>query len=157
MKRERRSLWRSISTSKKVNALSAPAVILYTFGITHFDDEGFMDGDPRILKSQIVPLRDDIPLSIVPQLCEEICGIHVKIGAEIPLWIAHKVGNEIFIEDPVSNHRQTFKGVHKKPSEIRKLVAKAKQITFLGARRVATNTLPAPDEAAKEKLREVKI
>jgi len=136
MKRERRSLWRSISTSKKVNALSAPAAILYTFAIAHFDDEGFMDGDPRILKSQIVPLRDDIPLSIIPQLTEEICGIHVKIGAEIPLWVAHKISIELYIEDPVFRQKQTFKSVHKNPSEIKKLVEKAKQITLLGAKRV---------------------
>ena len=145
-------MWRSISTSKKVNALSAPAVILYTFGISHFDDEGFMDGDPRILKSQVVPLRDDIPLSIIPQLIQEICGINVEIGAEIPLWVVHKIGSETFIEDPVFNKKQTFKSVHKKTSDIRKIVDRSKQITLLGARRVLAGTPSAPDRDAKEKL-----
>jgi hypothetical protein len=136
MKRERRSLWRTISISKKVNALSAPAVILYTFSISHFDDEGFMDGDARILKSQIVPLRDDIPVTIIPQLTEEISTIHEKLGVEIPLWIIHRISTEIYIEDPVFFKRQTFKGMHKTTSEIKILVDKAKQITLLGARRV---------------------
>ena len=137
MKRQRRSLWKSISTSIKVNALSAPAVILYTFGIAHLDDEGYMDGDPRILKSQVVPLRDDIPASIVPQLTEEIATIHEKLGIEIPLWVIHRIPPLIIIQDPASPKRQSFKGVHKIPSDLAQIVDKAKQISFLPSRKAS--------------------
>jgi len=137
MIRERRSLWASISTSKKVNALSLQAALLYTFSISHFDDEGFMDGDPRILKSQVVPLRDDIPASIVPQLTEEIATIHEKLGIEIPLWVIHRIPPLIIIQDPANPKRQSFKGIHKIPSELAQIVDKAKQISFLPSRKAS--------------------
>ena len=127
MIRERRSLWTSISTSKKVNALSLQAALLYTFAISHFDDEGFMDGDPRIIKSQIVPLRDDIPVEIIAHLIAEISTIHEKVGAEIPLWVIHNSSTELYLQDPVFNERQSFKGIHKIPSKIKMIVEKVKK------------------------------
>jgi hypothetical protein len=69
--RERRSLWGSISTSRKVNRLSLKAALLYTWAIPHFDDEGFQEGDPQTLKARIVPLRDEIPVSEIAALVSE--------------------------------------------------------------------------------------
>jgi hypothetical protein len=103
MTRERRSLWGSISTSKKVNALSNQALILYVFTIPHLDDEGYIDGDPKYLKSQVVPYRNDIPLRKIPSLIDEISGVHHKIHSEIPLWVVHKVNSDTIILNNARN------------------------------------------------------
>jgi hypothetical protein len=121
--RERRSLWGSISTSKKVNALSAQGVILYTFTMPHLDDEGFIDGDPKALKYTAVPLRDDIPVEEIEKLINEIATVHKKVqSTPIPLWIIHKTSQGNFIQDPVFHERQFFKGIRKKPSKIKDVV-----------------------------------
>ena len=121
--RERRSLWGSISTSKKVNALSAQALILYVFTMPHLDDEGFIDADPRILKYTAVPLRDDIPVEEIPKLLDEISNVHKRIeSSPVPLWIIHKTSQGNFIQDPVFNERQSFRGIRKKPSKIKDVI-----------------------------------
>jgi hypothetical protein len=117
--RERRSLWGSISTSRKVNRLSLKAALLYTWAIPHFDDEGFQEGDPQTLKARIVPLRDEIPVSELVTLVEEICAQG--------LWILHRIKpenrcEEVYIQDPVFDKRQSFHGIHKFPSEIKALL-----------------------------------
>lgn len=162
MKRERRSLWTSISTSKKVNALSAPAVILYTFAIPHFDDEGFMDGDPRIIKSQIVPLRDDVTIEMIPHLVAEISTIHDKVGSQTALWIIHKESTDVYIQDPVFDERQSFRGIHKSQSKIKLIVEKLKKKkkdTIPGAETVpdGCDIKTAPGAETVHKLSEVKL
>jgi hypothetical protein len=123
MKRERRSLWGSISTSKKVNALSDRALILYVLAISHLDDEGFIDGDPRVLKSTVVPLRDNIQIKDMNTLTDEISTVHTRVqSTPIPLWMVHKTSQGTFIQDPVFNERQSFKGIRKIPSKIKDVV-----------------------------------
>lgn len=121
--RERRSLWGSISQSKKVNALSDRAIILYVFTMVQLDDEGFIDGDPRTLKSTSVPLRDDIPLKDIEKLIYEISTVHKRVqSSPKPLWIIHKTSQGVFIQDPYFNERQSFKGIRKKHSDIKDVV-----------------------------------
>lgn len=121
--RERRSLWGSISTSKKVNALSDRALILYILTISHLDDEGFIDGDPRVLKSTVIPLRDNIQIKDIEGLVNEISTVHSRVqSTPIPLWLVHKTTQGVFIQDPVFNERQSFKGIRKKPSKIKDVV-----------------------------------
>ena len=115
--RERRSLWGSISTSKKVNLLSMKAALLYTWAIAHFDDYGLQEGDARILKATIVPLRDDIPLNEIPDLIHEIASTKAN-ETDPPLWVVYHTEKDTFICDPVNSERQTFHGFHKKPSKI---------------------------------------
>jgi hypothetical protein len=123
--RERRSLWGSISRSKKVSALSDRALILYTLTIPHLDDEGFIEADPRFLKSVVVPLRDNIQIKDIGRLIEEISTVHTRVqSSQIPLWTVHKTSEGDFIQDPVFNERQSFKGIRKKPSKIKDVVDK---------------------------------
>lgn len=121
--RERRSLWGSISRSKKVNALSDRAVILYLFTMPQLDDEGFIDADPKLIKSVAVPLRENIQIKDIPKLIEEISTIHQQVqSSQIPLWKVHKTPEGDFLQDPVFNERQSFKGIRKKPSKIKDVV-----------------------------------
>lgn len=121
--RERRSLHKVISTSRKVNALSLKAALLYTWSISHEDDEGYQEGDPRTLKHTVIPFRDDIPIEDIKPLILEICTIHQKVNDSTPLWNLFHIHNKVFIQNPVSNQKQTYHGVHKIPSEIKKLIA----------------------------------
>jgi hypothetical protein len=114
MTRERRSLWGSISQSKKVNKISLKAALLYTWAISHFDDEGFQAGEPRDIKINIVPFRDDIPL-------EEIKNLIIELNIA-ELWDVFHINSTVYIRDPVWDQRQFFKGIHKIPSKIKKII-----------------------------------
>ena len=46
-----------ISVSGRVNDLPIPAALLYTWMITHLDVEGRMQGDARLIKQQVIPLK----------------------------------------------------------------------------------------------------
>jgi hypothetical protein len=118
MPRERRSLWRSISTSKKVNRISLKAALLYTWAIPHFDDEGYMEGDPETLKVKIVPFRREFSIREVKKLTHEL--------KNQGLWEIFEVSDATYIRDPVFNDYQTFKGIHKIPSKIRPLIKQEK-------------------------------
>jgi len=116
--RQRRSLWSDIYQSSKVNKLSIPATLLYTWAIANFDDYGFQEGDPRLIKGLMFPKRDDMTIEKIESLIEEI----LSIEDDPPLWRVYCIGQESFIQDPVWFHRQTFHGIHKKPSKILKLL-----------------------------------
>lgn len=157
--RERRSLHKSICTSKKVNALSLKGEILYYRSITWEDDEGYQEGDPRTLKHNLVPFRDDIPLEEIKGLILEICTIHEKVNDSTPLWNLFHIGNKVFIQNPVADKRQTYHGVHKIPSEIRKLIGNAQSTKLKwcssGAVMVQTGAQRVP-KLSEVKLSEVK-
>jgi len=122
MTRERRMLWGSICQSKKVNKLSLKAALLYTWAIPHFDDEGFQPGEPRDLKINIIPFRDDIPL-------EEIKKLEIEIIIA-GLWKIFHINSTVFIQDPVWNERQSFKGIHKYPSKIKQIIGNTPETVF---------------------------
>ena len=130
MARERRSLWGSISTSRKVNALSLKAAILYTWSIPHEDDEGFQEGDPKALKHTVVPYRDDIPLEEIKPLILEILTIHQKLNDGTPLWKLFHIGNSVFLHNPVFHKRQSYRGIKKIPSKIKELVGTTPETVF---------------------------
>jgi len=55
-----RMLAPSISTSERVNVLSLKAALIYTWLITHCDDQGRMGSSPGTIKGIVCPLRIDI-------------------------------------------------------------------------------------------------
>ena len=114
MARERRSLWGSISQSKKVNTVSLKAALLYTWAIPHFDDEGYQAGEPRDLKINIVPFRDDISI-------EDIKNLEIELVIA-KLWVIFHINSTAYIQDPVWDQRQFFKGIHKIPSKIKQII-----------------------------------
>jgi len=116
--RQRRSLWSDIYQSTKVNKLSIPAALLYTWAISNFDDYGFQEGDPRVIKGVIFPKRDDMTIEKIENLIEEI----LSTEDDPPLWRIYCIGNESFIQDPVWFDRQSFHAIKKKPSKILKLL-----------------------------------
>jgi hypothetical protein len=51
-----RMLHKKISISTQVNRLSLPARLLFTWMISHADDEGKLKGDPEYIKATVVPM-----------------------------------------------------------------------------------------------------
>lgn len=51
-----RMLHKSISTSSQVNKLSLPSRLLFTWMISHADDEGKLKGEPEYVKATVVPM-----------------------------------------------------------------------------------------------------
>ncbi len=144
--RERRSLWGSISTSEKVNRCSWKAALLYTWAIPHFDDEGFQEGTPKALKHNVVPYREDIPLSDIKNLILEL--VFEK------LWDVFHINSTAYIYDPVFFERQPMGGIHRIPSKIKKLLGDTPKTEFnITATRVAQHT---PLCISEVKLSEVK-
>ena len=128
MSRDRRSLWKNISTSMKVNTISLKAALVYTWAIPFFDDEGYQDGDPRILKGKIVPLRNEITVNDLKKITQEI--------AQAGLWVILDVNGSIFIQDPVFDRYQTFHSLHKIPSKIKSVIENHQNSTRVGAEMV---------------------
>ena len=122
MTRERRSLWGSITQSKKVNKVSMKAALVYTWAITKFDDDGFQPGEPRDIKVNVVPFRDDITI-------EDIKNIIIELNIA-GLWKVFHVNSTVFIQDPVFLERQSYAAIHKIPSKIRPLVEKTPETVF---------------------------
>ncbi len=56
---QRRMISKSISTSKRLSALTTFEALLFTWVIPHCDDFGRMDGNARIVKGIVMPLRDE--------------------------------------------------------------------------------------------------
>lgn len=53
-----RMIDRSISTSRKLSKVSDRSALIFSWTIPHTDDFGRMDGDARMIRAVVVPLRD---------------------------------------------------------------------------------------------------
>lgn len=149
--RQRRSLWSDIFQSSKVNKLSDSAALLYTWAISNFDDFGFQEADPRVIKGVIFPKRDHLTIEKIEILMQEI----LSVEESPPLWKLYIVGNETFIQDPVWFDRQSFHAIRRKPSKILKLLTEHQIDTGLSSELVKEGCQFG--SLSKEKLREVKL
>jgi hypothetical protein len=111
------------------------------------DDEGYMEGEPRDIKVNIVPFRDDIPL-------EEIKNLIIELNIA-GLWEVFHINSTAYIHDPVWNERQSFKGIHKIPSKIKQLIGGTPKTVYYST---PSGIIGRTSEVklSKEKLSEVK-
>lgn len=70
----RRMLSSRISLSRKINAVSDRAALLYTWIIPHLDELGLMEADPEIVRAQVVPLRKSFTPKVVSECLDELEG-----------------------------------------------------------------------------------
>jgi hypothetical protein len=93
---DRRMLWKLVSQSRKVNSLSMPAALLWTWAIPFFDRDGFMEAEPDFLKVNVVPRRVDVEESAIKPLVDEIVGKD--------LWVSfHDTSGVRVVLDPKFN------------------------------------------------------
>jgi len=90
---EKRMIWKSVSTSRKVNKLSIKAALLWTWCIPYFDVAGYLEVEPDYLKYNILPRRGDITEKDIEDLVKEI----ISSG----LWIRCNNSNGVaVVKDP---------------------------------------------------------
>lgn len=82
---EKRMIWKSVSTSRKVNKLSIKAALLWTWCIPYFDVGGYLEVEADDLKFRVMPRRNDIKEDEIQKLVDEI----VQVG----LWLRCKTDN----------------------------------------------------------------
>ena len=68
----RRMLHNKISTSLQVNRLSLEAQLLFTWLISHADDEGRLKGEPEYVKATVVPMKESWTFKDVAGYLDEI-------------------------------------------------------------------------------------
>ncbi|MGD1118067.1 MAG: hypothetical protein ABR886_01095 [Dehalococcoidales bacterium] len=59
-KAKARLLYSTISSSERVSELGAAGALIYTWLLTHCDDQGRYAGSAKKVKAEVVPLIDDI-------------------------------------------------------------------------------------------------
>lgn len=128
-----------------------PAALLYTWAIANFDDYGFQEGDPRVLKGVIFPKRDEMTVENIEKLVEEI----LSVQDNPPLWRVYCIGEQSFIQDPVWFQRQSFHAIRKKSSKILKLLVEHQIDTGLTPELVSEGCQFG--SLSEEKLSEVKL
>lgn len=97
---QRRMISKSISTSKRLSALSTFEALLFTWTIPHCDDYGRMDGNAKIVKGIVMPLRDET--------IEEVESA-LKILTKKQLIERYTVDEEEYLQITKWDDHQTFK------------------------------------------------
>ncbi|HBY09774.1 hypothetical protein A2274_00260 [candidate division WWE3 bacterium RIFOXYA12_FULL_43_11] len=95
-----RMIHNKISLSLQVNELSDKAALLFTWAISHADDDGRMIGDAKTMHARIVPLRK-WSVSLLEKLLEEITNKG--------LWQRWKQNNLWYIEFPTWKRYQQIR------------------------------------------------
>jgi len=112
----------SISTSKKVNSVSLKAALIYTWSISHEDDDGYQDGEPKDIKHNIVPYRDDISVEDCKKAIIELSiASYGRFSTRIP-HVIYKI--------QITFKRQTYHGIKKIPSKIKNLLGSTPESVY---------------------------
>lgn len=104
-----RMLHKKISLSMQVNSLSLPAQLLFTWMITHADDDGKIRGEPEYIKATVVPMKK-WSFGLIKKYIEEI-----KNNKLIYFW---NKNDEWFIQFIKWNNHQSIKSDRYKESDL---------------------------------------
>jgi hypothetical protein len=107
-----------------------------------------------------VPFRSDISERQVKNISHEISRIHEKVGSLKPLWTIYEINGKQYIKDEYFEERQSFKGIHRQLSKIKKIIedSKTAPITTPLEHPTGADRVPKLSEVKlrEEKLSEVK-
>lgn len=95
---EGRFLSRSISTNEQLAGVSLEAALLFSWCIPHLDVDGRLAGNPMFLKSNVVPLRDEITLKKIPRLLTELARAVDRTGQPLLIW--YEAGRQQVLQFP---------------------------------------------------------
>ena len=99
---------RSISTSRKLSKVDDTTALIFTWIQPHTDEYGRMDGDARMIKATVVPLRD-----YSEEKVEEV----LKTLEKMDLIKRYTVDEEIYLEVINFDLHQTFRADRAKKAE----------------------------------------
>jgi len=149
--RDRRMLSNSISVSEKVNSISDAAALLYTWNVSHLDDDGRGDRSVFYLKTKVFPGRDHAKEGIA-QLREEIIKEKLMIPYDInghEYWYMPKETWEF-------HQRGSWQGRRRKPSSVPMPNTEKKGKQCSGSLKIVENS-DRTDNRSKEKLSKEKL
>lgn len=104
-----------ITTSRRFNSLDWDAQSFYIRLLTVVDDYGRYDADHRILKAYCFPLRDDVSLKAVANMCEQLQETRLiefysddegKPYLQLTKWKEHPRSEKSKFPDPVNICKQ---------------------------------------------------
>lgn len=104
----RRMIHNKISRSEQVNNLSNEAALLFTWMITHADDEGKLKGSSASIRATVLPMKE-LKNDDVEKLLQEIVGQGLiyrwsdefGIYIEFPTWFKHQTLQRDRIKDSI--------------------------------------------------------
>lgn len=105
----RRMINKSISTSEQVNSLPLECQLLFTWMITHADDDGKMKGSAPTVRGLVFPMKE--------YSVDDVEGMLQKIADAGLIW-RWSIGNETFIQFPTWKRHQQIRSDRYHPSEI---------------------------------------
>jgi hypothetical protein len=68
-------LHKNVSKSDKLGSVSLGAALMWTWLLTHVDDNGNYEDDPVLLKAHVLPKRRDVSLDDVQRFVEELVNV----------------------------------------------------------------------------------
>lgn len=135
---EGRFLSRSISTNEQLASVSFEAAMLFTWCIPHLDVEGRLAGNAMYLKSNVVPLRDEITLRKIPKLLAELAAAVDRQGQPLVIW--YEAGRQQVLQFPGFAGQQ--KGLRKDREAASKLPPVSEAVRILAG--IVAPKLPDP-------------
>ncbi len=102
-------LSKSICTSEQVNSLPLECQLLFSWMITHADDDGKMKGGAPTVRGLVFPMKEYTVIQVEEMLQK------IKDAGLIWRWA---VGNETFIQFPKWKRHQNIRADRHHPSEI---------------------------------------
>lgn len=100
-----RMVSRSIATSEQLAAVSLLADFLFRACIPFLDATGRMTGNPALIKSQVLPLRDEIHSGVMPELLRELANSVDHDGIPLVFW--YEINGAKVLEFPKFPEHQT--------------------------------------------------
>lgn len=132
-----RFISRSISSNEELAGVSIEAALLFSWSIPHLDIDGRVPGSPMWLKENVVPLRSEITLKIIPRCLEQLGAAIDRDGRSLIVWYETRLKQVLL-----------FPGFEGQQSLRRDREAKSRLPALGEATRIITGSIPGrtPDK-----------
>lgn len=100
-----RMVSRSIAMNEQLGEVSLLADFLFRACIPFLDATGRMTGNPALIKSQVVPLREEFNSGVIPELLRELANSVDHAGIPLVFW--YEINGAKVLEFPGFAHHQT--------------------------------------------------
>lgn len=87
---------RSISSNEELAGVSIEAALLFSWSIPQLDVDGRLPGSPMWLKTNVVPLRDELTLKSIPRCLEELGAAIDRDGTSLIVWYETRLKQVLF-------------------------------------------------------------
>lgn len=141
-----RFISRSISTNEQLAGVSFAADFLFTRCIAHLDAHGRMTGNPILIKSEVVPLREEITVRSIPKLLNELANAKDHTGQPLVVWY-EAAGQKVLAFPGFERQQQGLRTDREAPSRFpAQPVANPTKSNGAHPEALPSNAGPSPDQ-----------